>query len=202
MSTCIHKTTGSTRFRMIFLLMNPLHVKCRLIFVPSCKLLSGYPSLGSFLWCLSTWQLHIRMYCAWNGEITFTSLTDIRNLIQAKLRHDSPESLGKWTEPTAGKRGSACARGATSLTGRSILRAKAHKFTLHEALIAESCGSNVEFLIYSLWPPPPKVPDSGKLRGHRHWEKCVSVFLGKETHQHFFVYSRRKSEINNKTEQE
>ncbi len=41
-------------------------------------------------------------------------------------------------------------RGVASLTGRSILRAKAHKFTLHEALIAELCGSDVEFLIYSL----------------------------------------------------
>lgn len=29
------------------------------------------------------------------------------------------------------------------------LRAKAHKFTLHEALMAKSCGSNVELLIYS-----------------------------------------------------
>lgn len=44
----------------------------------------------------------------------------------------------------------ACKREADSLTGRSLSRAKAYKFTLHEALIAELCGSNVEFLIYSL----------------------------------------------------
>lgn len=108
------------------------------------------------------------------GDQTFPSPTDIRNLITAESRQDCQGKT--WKDVFAG--------GATSLTERSILRAKAHEFTLHEALIAESCGSNVEFLIYSLWPSD--VPDSSKLRGQRQRRKCVEmgeyVFQGKQTH--------------------
>lgn len=53
------------------------------------------------------------------------------------------------TQERRKKKGAACTRETEPLTGKSVLRAKAHEFTLHEALIAKSCGSDVEFLIYS-----------------------------------------------------
>lgn len=74
------------------------------------------------------------------------------------------------------ERGETWAREADSLTRKSVLRAKEHKFTLHEALIAESCGSDVEFLIYSLWLPLCPWLSSGKLRGQ---QPCGHVSLQK-----------------------
>lgn len=78
-----------------------------------------------------------------------------------------------WPTQTWGR--GVFARKADLLTKKIVLRAKEHKFTLHEALIAESCGSDVECLIYSLQLPLCPWLSSGKLRGQRHCGKCVQI---------------------------